>query len=77
MTFTAPAETTVNSPLLLKLNKQKGQQNGSSNPTAANKDVKLVDPFNYVGEAFGSGPGDDYPHRDLLRRCSYISGLTH
>ncbi|ORX38373.1 hypothetical protein BD324DRAFT_620609 [Kockovaella imperatae] len=28
--------------------------------------AKLVDPFNYVGETFGDGPGEDYPWADFL-----------
>ncbi|OCF31548.1 alpha-ketoglutarate catabolism dioxygenase [Kwoniella heveanensis BCC8398] len=59
----------------LKLNghhepKQAQQQpkaNGTAKQAKVNEeDVVFVDPYNYVGETFGSGPGVDYPFADFL-----------
>ncbi|WVQ95045.1 hypothetical protein IAU59_002137 [Kwoniella sp. CBS 9459] len=46
---------------------QQSKANGNGNATKVREEeVVFVDPYNYVGETFGSGPGADYPFADFL-----------
>ncbi|KAK4685414.1 sulfonate dioxygenase, partial [Tremellales sp. Uapishka_1] len=39
---------------------------GETAPVQPSEEPKVVDPFNYVGEVLGSGPGADYPYTEYL-----------
>ncbi|RSH82249.1 hypothetical protein EHS25_005959 [Saitozyma podzolica] len=51
--------------LKLTLN-AKAQSSTNSDTESVTTEPTLVDPYNYVGETFGSGPGEDYPYPEFL-----------
>ncbi|OCF57547.1 alpha-ketoglutarate catabolism dioxygenase [Kwoniella mangroviensis CBS 10435] len=49
-----------------KVAKAQDDEHDSGHSTEEDDEVVVVDPYNYVGETFGSGPGENYPFAEFL-----------